>query len=488
MMNPNIAKALFRDALAQVVDNKMFRLLVVLMMFFVVPTFVIGVREDGFVILFNWEKPYVEFFAYFGETNLPPNVHEVLIRAFQAVLVDGLAGVFGILFSVAATAFFLPRMLEKGAADTVFSKPVSRFTLMLSRYFAGVLFVSILATMLVGGMYFGLLLVSGYNDPGFLWTILTLIYLFAVFHAVSILLGVFTRSSVAAILLTLMFFVFNGCVHNAWRATELGRGKVEVADAEEAAEEEAAKSASDRLLDGLVTGLNVLHYTLPKTSDASLIANKLRKSVEVRNMELVDPDTDLTIRSAPRGYERDVRSSLAREGVTWIAPAPDGADEATIRLSRSSVDEASRAATAKALRSELREVEGVEDHESRRDLLANRRADVFRWEEDRAGAMRAREAWIFQGAQWVYRVEIDADSAWAAETNQEEVFAGFLDGFSFGDEDGDPFEMGARDPYERKFGWDAEWKYNAFFSIGSTLAFIAAMLAIAWLKLRRIDF
>ena len=42
--------------------------------------------------------------------------------------------------------------------------------------------------------------------------------------------------------------------------------------------------------------------------------------------------------------------------------------------------------------------------------------------------------------------------------------------------------------YEKVFTWDAELKYNIFFSIGSSLAFIVAMLSLAWLRLRTIDF
>ena len=36
------------------------------------------------------------------------------------------------MFCIAATAFFVPRMLEKGAADTLFTKPLSRVVLLLS--------------------------------------------------------------------------------------------------------------------------------------------------------------------------------------------------------------------------------------------------------------------------------------------------------------------------------------------------------------------
>ncbi len=41
---------------------------------------------------------------------------------------------------------------------------------------------------------------------------------------------------------------------------------------------------------------------------------------------------------------------------------------------------------------------------------------------------------------------------------------------------------------ERQFGWTAPVAHNAFASIGSTLAFCAALMAIALWRLRRMDF
>src|SRR5262249_37527543 len=122
------------------------------------------------------------------------------IQGIQSLLVEKLTGEWGLCLCLAATSFFMPRMLEKGAADILFSNAVSRARLMLSRYFAGLLFVGLLAALLVVGLYLAFLVTSGYNDTGFLWGALTLVYLFALLHAFSICVGVLTRSSVAAIL------------------------------------------------------------------------------------------------------------------------------------------------------------------------------------------------------------------------------------------------------------------------------------------------
>jgi hypothetical protein len=156
----------------------------------------------------------------------------------------------------------------------IFSKPVSRLALMLTRYVAGLIFVAVLAVALIGGMHVGLSLVSGHSLPGFLWAIPTLIYTFAVFHAVSILAGVVTRSSVGAILLTMTFATLNSCTHYAWEVKQVyTEDEAPVALGQEADGDPGELPAALRWLGGI---LDAAHYTLPKTRDARRLTGLLR--------------------------------------------------------------------------------------------------------------------------------------------------------------------------------------------------------------------
>ncbi|MDP6838226.1 MAG: hypothetical protein QF724_04750, partial [Planctomycetota bacterium] len=174
-MNKSTASALLLDAFYQVLDDKIFRLLVILTIAMVAPTVLVGFQEEHISVLFGLkEYPYdtlVQFFGMRLSADAEPNVF--IIQSLQTLVIEGLAGTLGIVFCIAATAFFIPRILEKGAADTTFSRPVSRLTLLLSRYFSGLLFVTILAVILIGGMHLGFLIFSGYSDPGFLWSVPT---------------------------------------------------------------------------------------------------------------------------------------------------------------------------------------------------------------------------------------------------------------------------------------------------------------------------
>ncbi|MEO6709023.1 MAG: hypothetical protein ABIP42_05550, partial [Planctomycetota bacterium] len=126
-------KALFKDALYQVLDNRVFRLLVILVAVLILPTFLIAAKPEELVVFFGWKTfQYADVLGSF-DIGMPADstaAHATLIQSVQTLLVDQIAGNFGLIFAIAATAFFVPRLVEKGAADTVFSKPVSRAALL----------------------------------------------------------------------------------------------------------------------------------------------------------------------------------------------------------------------------------------------------------------------------------------------------------------------------------------------------------------------
>ena len=72
-MNSNILRALFQDSLQQVIDNKIFRLLVILVLVMIGLTFLFQIREDGISFLWIWEYSYREVVAVFG-LPLPDNL------------------------------------------------------------------------------------------------------------------------------------------------------------------------------------------------------------------------------------------------------------------------------------------------------------------------------------------------------------------------------------------------------------------------------
>lgn len=518
-MNAVVARALLLDAFYQVVDNKIFRLLLLMVGLIVLLTFAIGIGPERISILFGaWTLEYDALTRAFGSA-IPPGVdlQGAVIQELQSLLVETLCGSVGMTVCLAATAFFVPRMLEKGAADTVFSKPVSRWALLFSRYVAGLIFVGILSVVLIGGVWLGGLVSSGWSDPGFLWGIVTLVYLFGVLHAFSLAVGVITRSTVAAILVSVLVFFFSGCVHSGWvlmhwmedpqiaeRMRELpsrnGPVRVETdssgGDSDSADSVSAADEPENPVVTAFKGALGAVHYVLPKTSDADVLTAKLRKALERAPPQLEDETAQITFapqgdleRVAPPGEERKVDLSatkavwVERSGETEVArhevarrsrvvPGEPGKKPRKLSASQAAKDIAKRLeATAGTVR--------VEDA-----FIAGSFTPVLRWEEGE----RWHSIHVLTSGDWVLEIHSDVPAITGetrSKDKEPERIARFVGGIAFvrGAEMLDPEAW-----YRKRFSLSAPLKFNVAFSIGSTLCFTALMLLVAWWKLRRIDF
>ena len=86
-MNANIFAALFQDSLQQVLDNRVFRLLVIMTICMVAPTFLIGFHQDHISMLWMWEYSYSELTATLG-VPVPPDVRSVAAHCGCAQILD----------------------------------------------------------------------------------------------------------------------------------------------------------------------------------------------------------------------------------------------------------------------------------------------------------------------------------------------------------------------------------------------------------------
>ncbi len=277
-MNRALWTGLALDVWHQVLDNRVFRAIAAMAALVVLATFAIGVRDDGIVLGWRFYS-----FADLGWTDLARlaayeqgAAREVLVESIQMLFVDQVVGTFGVLVCLLAAAFFVPRMLERGAVDTLFSKPVSRGLLLITRYGAGLLLIALLSGLLVFGMHLGFLVRSGHSDPAFLWSLPVLLYRFALLFSVTVLFGVLTRSAMASLLLTLVFVGFNGCVHVGWTLMETERHNKAHEQGIAPAEVELKEGVPSFVRVGL-SGLEVARFVLPKTTDTDALLRLVRE-------------------------------------------------------------------------------------------------------------------------------------------------------------------------------------------------------------------
>jgi len=525
-VNRSQIRALASDAFHQVLDNGVFRVLTVLCALPVLFTFVVGFREEGLVLLFGVKTwSYAELFGAFTHGVLPADPRGLLIEQVLQVVVGFLAGSLGMLVALSATSFFVPRMLEKGSAELYFHKPVARAALLLSRYVAGLLFVGLVSLVLVGGVYLGFLLASGHNDPGILVSALTLTYAFVPIYAFTVLAGVVTRSTVASLLLSSFFFLFNGCIHQgwiAWQVTEHGpRARlVREADAEEDAkaegrhkddaekpgraddEDESGDDARSPTAQVFLTVLDVLHLVLPKTTDAEVFGQKLRSALDAPMFR--DERSLVTVARLPEGLSADARALDAYaplrarlgEPLLVLSAGPDAALHSLWRRPaehtetrfgervRVRVETASQA--AKSLAEELATRAVAPERESTHFGSSRVEGDIpatrVDWREGEGAAARTRSALVFKGTddELVFTLLMDAPGeldAAAAEAERSRLATQVT------------IDRSALEEwYPAQLAFDAPLRFNILFSIGSTLVAALLLLALGAWRLSRIEF
>jgi hypothetical protein len=127
-----------------------------------------------------------------------------LVYKVEKVLVNDVGARILLLVGIVVTAGFVPNLLRKGTLDLYIVKPIGRAELLVYKYVGGLLFVFLLTTLTVGGVWLVIGLRAGVWAPEFLLLIPILTLYFAIVYAVSVLVGVLTRSALVAILAALL--------------------------------------------------------------------------------------------------------------------------------------------------------------------------------------------------------------------------------------------------------------------------------------------
>jgi hypothetical protein len=129
------------------------------------------------------------------------------VRFLQLILAGGVADALGVLLALVWTAGFLPTFLEPAAASVLLAKPAPRWSLLAGKYLGVMTFVAFQALVFVGGTWAALGLRTGVWDMAYLLSVPLLLVHFAVFFSVSAVLAVCTRSTVACVIGSVLFWL-----------------------------------------------------------------------------------------------------------------------------------------------------------------------------------------------------------------------------------------------------------------------------------------
>src|SRR5262245_41942987 len=204
----------------------------------------------------------------FGAVSVPWSTYrDDGVRWLQLVLAGGVADTIGLLLALIWTAAFLPTFLEPGSVTVLLAKPIPRWSLLAGKYLGVLVFVALQATVFVGGTWLALAVRTGTWAPHYLLCIPLLVIHFAVFFSFSAFLAVWTRSTIACVVGSLLFWLL------CW-GTNYGRHAALVVEAERAT---ASAAQEAELATGYTRALEAGYWVLPKPSDLGYL---LAKSLE----------------------------------------------------------------------------------------------------------------------------------------------------------------------------------------------------------------
>ena len=199
--------AIFRDAYWGLKARKMFWIVLVLSGLVVAAFGCIGVSEKGMTFLF-WELDLGNLAG-----GLPPHVFYKSL--FVGLGIDLWLAWVATILALISTAGIFPAFMQRGSIDLVIARPIGRWRLFLTQYAAGLLFVTLQIAIFCAASFLVMGLRGGTWEPGVFLGIPLVVCFFSYLFSMCVLLGVLTRSTLAALLLTILFWALLGGLHTA---------------------------------------------------------------------------------------------------------------------------------------------------------------------------------------------------------------------------------------------------------------------------------
>jgi ABC-type transport system involved in multi-copper enzyme maturation permease subunit len=184
--------ALFLDAYRELNAKKMFWVVLGLTLLVLAGFATLGVNSEGISFLWYHVRAPAALASYYYKqwfSNLVVGVWFTWVATILALI---------------STAGIFPDFLSAGSVDLYLARPISRLRLFLTKFAAGLLFVTLQVTLFTVASFFVLGIRGGLWQPGLFLAIPIVVLFFSYLYAICVLLGILTRSTVAALLLTIL--------------------------------------------------------------------------------------------------------------------------------------------------------------------------------------------------------------------------------------------------------------------------------------------
>lgn len=194
--------AIFLDAYRELCAKRLFWIVLFLTALVVGAFSLVDINENGLRIIV-WD------------VSAPFNTHMFSRETFYKLMFVELGVKFWLtwaatILALISTASIIPDFLAGGAVELTLSKPISRVRLFLTKYAAGLLFVALQVLVFSLGAFLILGLRAGAWEPGLFLAVPIVLAFFSYLYCICAWLGLRTRSTIAALLLTLLcWFLFS---------------------------------------------------------------------------------------------------------------------------------------------------------------------------------------------------------------------------------------------------------------------------------------
>ena len=324
--------AIFLDAYRDLNSRKLFWLAVAISFLVVAIVGVLGIDDTGVSVLgFHFDSKFVNTVFF------PRDVFYKLI--FQSLGINIWLTWLAAILALISTASIVPELIASGSIDMMLSKPITRTRLFLTRWVTGLFFAGFQALVFVAASFVVIGLRGGVWEPALFVAVPVVVVFFSYLYCFCALMGVLTRSTVASLLLTLVFWLVLFGVQGAERFLNNGRiaSSMEVAAIEKAiasrleknadadvdrlrAELAAERSGAERWAAGYWPAYAVV-TVLPKTNETT---EWLEREL-VRNASFRRPakeDENLRFFGSTRVRRKDFEDAVyddaeARKGAAW---------------------------------------------------------------------------------------------------------------------------------------------------------------------------
>lgn len=191
--------AIFLDAYRELNARKMFWITLVISALVVGVLLMVGLNEKHEMSFLFWDLPF----------PMPPEftLADLLKATYVSIGVNFWLTWAAAILALISTASIFPDFVSSGSIDLVLAKPIGRLKLFLLKYLSGLLFValqvgafSLAAFALIG-------IRAGVWEPGLFVAVPIVVVFFSYLFCICALIGIITRSTIAALLLTVLFWL-----------------------------------------------------------------------------------------------------------------------------------------------------------------------------------------------------------------------------------------------------------------------------------------